>query len=367
VSPVPVSYQSGITAEKELARADRVLLLTPSRGLGGGIERYLETVQWAIDVHGTSCQRIDLSRAGIRAHARMLAQGQKLLRASPEPIRLVVGHRALLPVATLLAREPCVRGIWALCYGQEVWDAGLRARSVLERRLMRRRDVRVVAISGFTAGALCVDCHATILPPALSQRWFDTLVAAASAVHPTPGVQLATAFRLADWRQKGLPQLLDAVAALGRNDVHLTICGSGDAPTDLLCLLDGHSWCTLRAGLTDNELAQQFAAADLFVLATRTSRGRHASGEGFGLVLIEAQLAGTAVIAPAHGGSWDAYVEGVTGVAPADETAEALARVLEELLANPARLALLGKRAAEWARESFAPERYVQLVARRLL
>jgi glycosyltransferase involved in cell wall biosynthesis len=84
-------------------------------------------------------------------------------------------------------------------------------------------------------------------------------------------------------------------------------------------------------------------------------------------VLIEAQLAGTAVIAPAHGGSWDAYVEGVTGVAPADETAEALARAIDELLANPARLALLGKRAADWARESFAPERYVQLVARRLL
>jgi glycosyltransferase involved in cell wall biosynthesis len=102
-------------------------------------------------------------------------------------------------------------------------------------------------------------------------------------------------------------------------------------------------------------------------LATRTSHGRHASGEGFGLVLLEAQAAGTAVIAPAHGGSSDAYVEGVTGVAPTDETAEALARVLDELLGNPARLAWMGKRAADWARESFAPERYAQLAARRLL
>ena len=47
---------------------------------------------------------------------------------------------------------------------------------------MRRSEVQVVAISGFTAGAVGVDCHATILPPALSQKWFDTLVAAASAV-----------------------------------------------------------------------------------------------------------------------------------------------------------------------------------------
>ena len=298
---------------------------------------------------------------------RCWARAETLLRASSEPARLVVGHRALLPVATLLAREPSVCGIWVLCYGQEVWSAGLRPRRMLERSLMRRPDVHVVAISGFTAGALGVDCHATILPPALSQKWFDTLAAAASSVHPAPGFQLATAFRLAAWREKGLPQLIDAVAALGRNDIHLTICGSGDPPQDLLRLLEDHSWCTLRAGLTDGELAQQLAAADIFVLATRTSHGRHASGEGFGLVLLEAQVAGTAVIAPAHGGSSDAYVEGVTGVAPADETAEALARVLDELLGDPARLAWMGKRAADWARESFAPERYAQLVARRLL
>ena len=353
--------------EKELARASRVLLLSPSRGLGGGIERYVETLEWAIAAQGTSCQRVDLSQAGIRAHTAMLGTARTLLRASSEPVRLVVGHRALLPVATLLAREPSVCGMWVLCYGQEVWSVGLRPRSMLERSLMRRRDVHVVAISSFTAGALGVDCHATILPPALSQKWFDTLAAAASSVRPTPGFQLATAFRLAAWQEKGLPQLIDAVAALGRNDIHLTICGSGDPPQDLLRLLEDHSWCTLRAGLTDGELAQQLAAADIFVLATRTSHGRHASGEGFGLVLLEAQIAGTAVIAPAHGGSSDAYVEGVTGVAPADETAEALARVLDELLGDPARLAWMGKRAADWARESFAPERYAQLVARRLL
>jgi phosphatidylinositol alpha-1,6-mannosyltransferase len=238
---------------------------------------------------------------------------------------------------------------------------------MLERGLMRRRDVHVIAISSFTAGALGVDCHATILPAALSQKWFDTLVAAASSAQPAPGFQLATAFRLAAWREKGLPQIIDAVAAMGRNDIHLTICGGGDPPAGLLRLLEDHSWCTLRTGLTDGELAQQFAGADIFVLATRTSHGRRASGEGFGLVLLEAQVGGTAVIAPAHGGSSDAYVEGVTGVAPTDETAAALARVLDELLGDPVRLAWMGKRAADWARESFAPERYAQLVARRLL
>jgi len=362
-----LSRQSEGNAEEEITKVDRVLLLTPSRGLGGGIERYVETLEWAIVAQGASCQRVDLSRAGIRAHATMLRRTRTLLRTTADSVRLVVGHPNLLPVATLLAREPNVRGVRILCHGDDVWSARLRPRRILERSLMRRRDVHAVATSGFTAGILGVRCHATILPPALSQKWFDTLVGSATSARSTPEFQIATAFRLSAWREKGLPQLIEAVTALARNDIHLTICGSGGPSSDLLRLLEKHSWCTLRAGLTDGELAQHLAAADVFVLATRTSDGRHASGEGFGLVLLEAQIAGTAVIAPAHGGSWDTYVEGVTGVAPADETVRALAKVLAELLENPARLAWMGRRAAEWARECFAPELYGQLVARRLL
>lgn len=357
----------GILPQDELCNGSRVLLLCPSRGIGGGIERYVETLEWALGAQGSNCQRIDLNRSGIRAHAAMLTDGKMLLRESSGPIRLVVGHRSLLPVASLLARQDNVCGISVLCYGHEAWISSLRPRRLLERKVMRRREVRVVAISGFTAGAVGVGCHATILRPTLSQEWFDTLVAAASSVDPCPGFQLVTAFRLAAWREKGLPQLIEAVAALGRDDIHLTICGSGDPPPDLLRVLDACSWSTLRAGLTDSELAQQLAGADVFVLATRTSQGRHGCGEGFGLVLLEAQVAGTAVVAPAHGGSSDAYVEGVTGVAPTDETAQALARTLDELLGNPTRLAWMGTRAAGWARESFAPERYAELVARRLL
>ena len=180
-------------------------------------------------------------------------------------------------------------------------------------------------------------------------------------------IRLATAFRLADWRDKGLPQLVAAVTALGRPDVCLTICGSGDPPADLLRLVSEYSWCTVRPGLGDDDFARELAAADLFVLATQTRRGRGAFGEGFGLVLLEAQAAGTPVIAPAYGGSREAYVEGVTGVAPADESAEALTRTLHDLLKDPARLAWMGELAAEWTRQAFDPERYAQLAVRRLL
>jgi glycosyltransferase involved in cell wall biosynthesis len=125
--------------------------------------------------------------------------------------------------------------------------------------------------------------------------------------------------------------------------------------------------CTLRSDLTDGELASQFAAADLFILATRTRVGRRPFGEGFGMVMLEAQLAGTPVVAPAYGGSHDAFLPHITGTAPADESAEALAAALDGLLSDPGRMARMGKRASEWARESFAPECYASTAVALLL
>ena len=347
---------------------DRVLLLSPSRGLGGGIERYLATLEWAFAAEGVESQRLDLSGPGARAHARLLAQGRAVLRAGSEPARLIVAHRALLPVAVLLARNPTACGVSFLCYGTDVWASRWRPRRALERRLMRRAGVRAVAISNFTAGVLLRDCLATVLLPALSRKWFDTLAAAAGdRQDPGPGIRLVTSFRLEDWQDKGLPQLVAAVTALGRPDVGLTICGSGNPPADLLRLVSRYSWCTLRPDLSDEELARELAAADLFVLATQTRSGRGAVGEGFGLVLLEAQVAGTPVIAPAYGGSREAYVEGITGVAPADESVEALTKTLHDLLKDPTQLAWMGGHAAAWAQQAFAPERYAQLAVRRLL
>lgn len=346
----------------------RVLLLSPSRGLGGGIERYVQAIGCAFAAGGVACERLDLSGPGARSHLRLLAQGRALLRADPEPQRLVVAHRTLLPVAMLLARNHAVRGVSVLCHGSEIWGSRWPPRRLLEHHLMRGADVRVVAVSSFSAGALLRDCRAAVLPPALSREWFDELARAGpERRHRRPGTNLVTAFRLADWEEKGLPQLVAAVTALGRPDVRLTVCGSGRPPTGLLRLVAEHPWCTLRPGLSDAELAIELAAADLFVLATRTESGARGAGEGFGLVLLEAQAAGTPVVAPAYGGSRDAYIDGVTGLAPLDESAEALTRTLDDLLKDPARLPEMGEDAARWSRQAFDPERYARLVLAKLL
>lgn len=363
-----------------------VLLLTPSRGLGGGIERYVQTLEWAFAAQGVPHDRIDLRRAGPAGHRRLLAEASARLNAGAGEAgareaearetdsgavpraRIVAAHRALLPAAALLARRHDVAGVSVICHGSDVWGSRLNPRWYAETRLMRREDVRVVAVSSFTAGALAASAKATILPPGLSGSWFAELSSAATAGRPARhGLELLTAFRLDDWRDKGLPELVEAAGALGRSDVGLTICGSGQPDAELLGLIRRHPWCTVLAGLTDRELAARLAGADLFVLATRTRPGRHPCGEGFGLVLLEAQVAGTAVVAPAHGGSAGAYQHGVTGLAPTDESVMALTAVLDGLLKDSARLAQMGARAAEWAAESFAPGKYAALAVDRLL
>jgi glycosyltransferase involved in cell wall biosynthesis len=64
--------------------------------------------------------------------------------------------------------------------------------------------------------------------------------------------------------------------------------------------------------------------------------------------------------------SHDAYIDGVTGGAPTDETAESLARVLAQLLQDPSQLERMGKR-AEWVRESFDSKSYAERGIARLL
>jgi phosphatidyl-myo-inositol dimannoside synthase len=351
-----------------------VLLLAPSRGLGGGIERYVQTVQAAFDDQGVACQRLDQARPGPAGHWALLGAAAATLTASPGPVRLVVAHPALLPVAALLARTRRVRGISVVCHGADVWGPRSTSRWQLQRWLMCRRDVRIIAVSSYTAGTLLPrgllpGSRATILPPGLSRSWFGELVSASAAgtTGKHAGLELMTAFRLGHWHDKGLPQLVAAVSALGREDARLTVCGSGEPPTDLLGYVGDYPWCTVRAGLSDRELAAQYAASDVFVLATRTRSGHRPCGEGFGLVLLEAQVAGTAVIGPAHGGSPDAYLDGISGAAPRDETVAALAALLRELTSEPGRLRRMGTRGAAWTQTRFAPDRYAALVTERLL
>src|ERR1700760_3979647 len=161
--------------------SDCALLLTTSRGLGGGIERYVETVEAAFTLEGVDYGRIDQPGPGPAPHRRVFPPAGAQAPGSGKRTRLVVAHPRLLPAAVLTARQADVDGISVLCHGADVWGSPLPPHWQLEKTLMRRADVRVVAVSSFTAGVLFSNTAATILPPAVSRDWFTTLVQASAA------------------------------------------------------------------------------------------------------------------------------------------------------------------------------------------
>ena len=142
---------------------------------------------------------------------------------------------------------------------------------------------------------------------------------------------------------------------------------SGEPTQELQLLIRKSPFCRLMSGLTDSKRASDVTETDPFGLATRTRHSRHPSSEGFGLVLLEAQVAGTPVVAPACGGSHDAYRGQITGVAPTEATAESLSETLGTLLKDPRQRAQMGQRAPEGARDGFSPEHYASRAVARLL
>jgi glycosyltransferase involved in cell wall biosynthesis len=353
-----------IGAEAGAHRA-RVLLLAPSGGLGGGIERYLGTAEERLREGGAEVYRVDLrgpaSPPGQRARLRfVLTVLRTAVRAGPFDA-VVAGHPNLIPVAAAAAPLARARRGPVIFHGIDIW--GLRR---LNRAILTRHPVLFpITVSSYSAGALADVGVASVLRPGIATSWRATLLAAGSR-RPAPGQvpTLLGVFRLngADWEGKGLRELLVALPMvrerIGR--VRLVVAGRGPALDEVRRVLDRHEAVELVESPDDVALAELYAAADLFVLCTRTRPPR--SGEGFGIVLVEAQLAGCPVVGPVSGGAHDAYLDGVTGATPADESPEALAAVLVDLLSDPDRLARMRRRAAEWARMTTQPEEHIRAV-----
>ena len=89
----------------------------------------------------------------------------------------------------------------------------------------------------------------------------------------------------------------------------------------------------------DDELPAIYNAADLYVGA---SRRVELLAEGFGISLVEASACGLAVVGGRAGGVPDAVRDGETGILVDSDDPAAVARGINELLANPERRKALG-------------------------
>ncbi|QXC60253.1 glycosyltransferase family 4 protein [Aquihabitans sp. G128] len=168
--------------------------------------------------------------------------------------------------------------------------------------------------------------------------------------------------RITPW--KGQHVLLGAAGRLAGSvpDLQVVLVG---APTDALGKgyqeeleqLAGELGITHRVHLTGarRDVAEVLAAADVVVHASTQP-------EPFGRVVVEAMAAGRPLVAADAGGVPEVVDDGQTGllVAPGDEAE--LARAIEQLLADPAEAAAMGRRARLAAEARFGTEAHAQAV-----
>ncbi|HYM80223.1 MAG TPA: glycosyltransferase [Candidatus Limnocylindria bacterium] len=100
------------------------------------------------------------------------------------------------------------------------------------------------------------------------------------------------------------------------------------------------------------DVSELMVAADVFVLSSVR--------EGLSVTLLEAMRAGRPAVVTGIGGNAEAVVDGETGRVVAVDDRAALARALGELLADPARAAMLGAAAERRWRVRFTAERMVR-------
>lgn len=167
-------------------------------------------------------------------------------------------------------------------------------------------------------------------------------------VQPNPNGYLLFAARLQPLKAPDLA--LVAVAGLPE-EIRPTLVIAGEASQDFASYRDelidlsqnlgiAHQTCWLGSQSRE-DLARLLRGARAVLVPSFS--------ETFGLIAMEAQASGVAVVSADSGGLREVVDDGVTGVLVAERTAEAWTRVLTELLEDPERLCTMGRAGRERA------------------
>lgn len=154
-------------------------------------------------------------------------------------------------------------------------------------------------------------------------------------------------------KQKGLDYLIHAIKMLFDKgfDFKTKIIGGGPERVNLerkIQELDLSEKIFLLDSMTQEKLFSHYQECDLFVLPSIE--------EGFGLVLVEAQLCGRPVIGTNSGGIPDIIEDNVTGLLVKPQDPVDLAKAIEEILVDPELGEKLAERGYASAVSKFSPE-----------
>jgi phosphatidylinositol alpha-1,6-mannosyltransferase len=263
---------------------------------------------------------------------RLLRRGGlplRWLRAIPIVLRALRDEKAdvlavteVLPMGTVARLIKALRGTPYVVFVHGT-DVNYASRFFLKRLIMRnvlRNAALVVANSGYTrslaeaAGAVTGRAVVIYPCPAVGHQHAETRASARQRFGFDRRLVLLSVGRMV--RRKGFDRVIRILPQLRRicGDVVYVVVGNGGEKSALeaearRCGVE--PFVMLRSEVDREALGGYFAAADVFVLPARRSRG---DIEGFGIVLVEAGLHGVPIVATRIGGIPEAVVDGQTGL-----------------------------------------------------
>jgi len=113
-----------------------------------------------------------------------------------------------------------------------------------------------------------------------------------------------------------------------------------------------------RGRIGTEELIEAYRRCAVFAMPSRvdTHPRKVWTGEGFGIVYLEAAACGRPVIASTEGGAPEAIIPGKTGFLVDPRSPEAIADALAILLADPAEADKMGRAGRVWVETNFSIE-----------
>ena len=287
---------------------------------------------------------------------------------------LIVGH--VLPlgtVASLLKRlRPKIKTI-VMTYGEDitVYSRGTRMRTMLISALTAADSITCLTqssaeeIAGLDAS---LQTRTHVVPPAVSEpppptaQQLDTL----RQEHGLQGNRiLLTLSRLTP--RKGIDVTLRAVALLRARypDLIYLVCGEGSDATRLHQLV-GELHIADMVRFAGHASPYVYSFCDVFCMPNRQMPD--GEREGFGIVFLEANLAGKPVIGGRSGGAVDAIVHEETGLLVDPQSPDEVAAAISRLLDDRTFADRLGKDGRQRALTKFSTEafvgRYLDLIQR---
>jgi len=253
-----------------------------------------------------------------------------VVAAGAQPDVVFCNHLYMAPLAALAAQRAKAKCVIQL-HGIEIWREPTRA----QRKALERADL-VLCVSRDTRARALTHCdlqpeRAVVLNNTVDSRFMPGDREGARVKFGLGGeFALLIVGRMDQLeRYKGHDRVIAALHGLkhpeGRRIVFL-IAGDGDDQSRLQTEAS-------KAGVSDRvrflgqvpveDLPDLYRAADLFVLPS--------TGEGFGIVFLEAMACGTPSLGLAAGGAPDALVDGALGIMVGD--AEALPDALQAAIA----------------------------------